>query len=79
MAKRNRPDQDGTHLGQYEKNKKKIYATQSVCRVAHYVSLYSINHLMCAIWHTRTISSAGQSSRLITEWSQVRVLHGPLK
>ncbi|MGN0409416.1 MAG: HNH endonuclease [Candidatus Fimousia sp.] len=33
MAKRNRPDQDGTHRGQYEKNKKKIYATQSVCGI----------------------------------------------
>jgi len=34
MAKKAyRPDQDGTHRGAYEKNKKKIYATQTVCGI----------------------------------------------
>ena len=33
MAKGNRPDQNGTHRGMFEKNKKKIYATQSVCGI----------------------------------------------
>lgn len=31
--KRDRPDKDGTHRGAFEKNKKKIYATQSVCGI----------------------------------------------
>ena len=30
---KNRPDQDGTHRGVFDKNKKKIYATQSVCGI----------------------------------------------
>jgi len=30
---KNRPDQDGTHRGAFDKNKKKIYATQSVCGI----------------------------------------------
>lgn len=32
-AKRNRPDHDGTHRLAFERNKKKIYATQSVCGI----------------------------------------------
>ena len=28
-----RPDRDGTHRGQFEKNKKRIYATQTVCGI----------------------------------------------
>ena len=30
---RKRPDQDGTHRLAFERNKKKIYATQSVCGI----------------------------------------------
>ena len=30
---RYRPDQDGTHRGAFEKNKKRIYATQTVCGI----------------------------------------------
>ena len=30
-AKRYRPDKDGTHRATFDKNKKRIYATQSVC------------------------------------------------
>lgn len=33
ILKRNRPDKDGTHRGAFEKNKKKIYATQTVCGI----------------------------------------------
>ena len=33
MANRYRPDKDGTHRGAFEKNKKKIYATQTVCGI----------------------------------------------
>lgn len=33
MNKIARPDRDGTHRGMYEKNKKKIYATQTVCGI----------------------------------------------
>lgn len=33
MAKRNRPDKDGTHRLAFERNKKKIYATQSACGI----------------------------------------------
>ena len=28
-----RPDRDGKHRGQFEKNKKRIYATQTVCGI----------------------------------------------
>lgn len=28
-----RPDRDGTHRGAFEKNKKKIYATQTTCGI----------------------------------------------
>ena len=28
-----RPDRDGTHRGQFDKNKKRIYATQTVCGI----------------------------------------------
>lgn len=28
-----RPDRDGTHRGAFERNKKKIYATQTVCGI----------------------------------------------
>ncbi len=33
MAKQRRPDRDGTHRGQFEKNKVRIYATQDVCGI----------------------------------------------
>ena len=33
MPKTPRPDQSGTHRAQYDKNKKKIYATQRVCGI----------------------------------------------
>ncbi len=29
--KRNRPDKDGTHRAAFDKNKKRIYATQTIC------------------------------------------------
>lgn len=32
-TKRNRPDKDGTHRLAFERNKKKIYATQTVCGI----------------------------------------------
>ena len=33
MATRNRPDHDGKHRAQFEKNKKRVYATQTVCGI----------------------------------------------
>lgn len=30
---RNRPDKDGSHRGAFERNKKKIFATQNVCGI----------------------------------------------
>lgn len=33
MAKRERPDRDGTHRLAFERNKKKIYATSTVCGI----------------------------------------------
>ncbi len=30
---RNRPDKDGKHRAQFDKNKKRIYATQTVCGI----------------------------------------------
>ena len=32
-TKRNRPDKDGSHRPAFERNKKKIYATQTVCGI----------------------------------------------
>lgn len=31
MYKRNRPDKDGKHRAAFDKNKKRIYATQTIC------------------------------------------------
>lgn len=33
QPKRNRPDKDGTHRGEYDRNKKKILLTQTVCGI----------------------------------------------
>ena len=33
MATRNRPDKDGKHRAQFEKNRKRIFATQTVCGI----------------------------------------------
>ena len=33
MPARNRPDKDGTHRGAFEKNKRKIYATRTICGI----------------------------------------------
>ena len=33
MSKGNRPDQNGTHRAQFDKNKKKILATQDICGI----------------------------------------------
>ena len=30
---KNRPDQDGKHRAQFDKNKKRIYATQTICGI----------------------------------------------
>lgn len=30
---KNRPDQDGKHRAQFDRNKKKIYATQTICGI----------------------------------------------
>lgn len=35
MTKRYRPDKDGTHRKEFERNKKKIYATQDICQICH--------------------------------------------
>ena len=32
-SNRNRPDQDGTHRAAFDKNKKRIYATQTICGI----------------------------------------------
>lgn len=32
-GKTRRPDRDGQHRGQFEKNKRKIYATQTICGI----------------------------------------------
>lgn len=32
---KNRPDQDGTHRLQFERNKKRIFATQTVCGICN--------------------------------------------
>lgn len=64
-AKRYRPDKDGTHRGAFEKNKKKIYATQTVCGICGLpVDLsYKYPHpLSACIDHIIPISKGGHPS-----------------
>ena len=62
---RNRPDKDGTHRGPFEKNKKKIYATQTTCGICGKPVDFSIrypNPLSPCIDHIIPIAKGGHPS-----------------
>lgn len=60
-----RPDQDGTHRGAYEKNKKKIYATQTVCGICGKPVDFSLKYphpLSACIDHIIPVAKNGHPS-----------------
>lgn len=60
-----RPDRNGTHRGQFEKNKKKIYATRSVCGICGKPVDFSLkypNPLAACIDHIIPIAKGGHPS-----------------
>lgn len=64
-AKRNRPDKDGTHRLAFERNKKKIYATQTVCGICGKPVDFSIRYphpLSPCIDHIIPIAKGGHPS-----------------
>ncbi len=65
QQKRNRPDKDGTHRGAFEKNKKKIYATQTVCGICGKPVDFSLKYphpLSACIDHIIPIAKGGHPS-----------------
>lgn len=65
MAGKTRPDQNGTHRGIFEKNKKKIYATQEVCGICGRPVDFSLkypNPLSPCIDHIIPIAKGGHPS-----------------
>lgn len=62
---RNRPDRDGKHRGQFEKNKKRIYATQTVCGICGKPVDFSLKYphpLSKCIDHIVPIAKGGHPS-----------------
>ncbi len=62
---RNRPDKDGPHRGQFEKNKKRIYATQTVCAICGKPVDFSLKYphpLSPTIDHIIPLSKGGHPS-----------------
>lgn len=62
---RNRPDKDGTHRAAFDKNKKRIYATQTVCALCGRPVDFSLKfpHPMSAtIDHIVPVSKGGHPS-----------------
>lgn len=67
MAKTYRPDRDGTHRAQFDKNKKKIFATQTVCGICGKpvdFTLKSPHPLSPTIDHIIPISKGGHPADL---------------
>jgi len=67
IPKRNRPDHDGKHRPQYERNKKIIFATQNVCAICGKPVDFSIPYPdpMCAtVDHIIPIAMGGHPSDL---------------
>ncbi len=65
MAARNRPDRDGAHRGAFEKNKKKIYATQTICGICGKPVDFSVKYphpLSPCIDHIIPVSKGGHPS-----------------
>lgn len=62
---RYRPDKDGVHRGQFESNKKRIYATQQVCGICGQPVDFSLkypNPLSPCIDHIVPIAKGGHPS-----------------
>ncbi len=67
MATTFRPDRDGTHRGAFEKNKKKIYATQTHCGICGKPVDFSIKYphpLSPCIDHIIPVDKGGHPSDL---------------
>ena len=65
IEKRYRPDKDGTHRQAFERNKKKIYATQTVCGICGKPVDFSIKYphpLSPCIDHIIPIAKGGHPS-----------------
>lgn len=65
MAKSKRPDRNGEHRGQFEKNKKRIYAKQTVCGICGKpvdMSLQYPHPLSKCIDHIIPVSRGGHPS-----------------
>lgn len=65
MEKRKRPDQDGTHRLAYERNKKKIYASQTVCGICGKPVDFSLDYphpLSACIDHIIPVAKNGHPS-----------------
>ena len=65
MTERYRPDKDGTHRGAFEKNKKRIYATQTVCGICGKPVDFSLKYphpLSPCIDHIIPINKGGHPS-----------------
>ncbi len=64
---RNRPDKDGTHRLAFERNKKKIYATQTVCGICGQPVDFTLRYphpLSPCIDHIIPIAKGGHPSDL---------------
>lgn len=67
MPKTFRPDRNGTHRGMFDKNKKKIYATQTVCGICGRPVDFSLKYphpLSPCIDHIIPVSKGGHPSDL---------------
>ncbi len=62
---RNRPDKDGTHRSAFDKNKKRIYATQTICALCGKPVDFNLkfpNPLSATIDHIVPVSKGGHPS-----------------
>lgn len=65
MAARNRPDHDGTHRRAFERNKKIIYSTQTICGICGKPVDFSIKYpsaMSACIDHIIPIDKGGHPS-----------------
>lgn len=65
MTERYRPDKDGVHRAQFEKNKKRIYASQTVCGICGKPVDFTLKYphpMSPAIDHIIPISKGGHPS-----------------
>ena len=62
---KNRPDQDGKHRAQFDKNKKRIYSTQTICGICGKPVDFSLRYphpLSPCIDHIIPVSKGGHPS-----------------